>query len=481
MTGHRLLAGAASLDLVPPLGMTMVGHLRRSVSAQRYGAPLQVGALVLDDSHERLVIVSADVIATPGTYATRLREAIAQAADTEPCHVLVNSSHSHAAPPLPGMPKLGGLERRWTESELRFPETLIELASSAASLAVSRLRPARVGAARVEASDLSVNRRQRDSELGTIMGWNPDEACDRGVPVLRIDDLAGASITTLVCYACHPVVVGPDVADFSSDFVGSLRSHVRRGTGGDCQFLQACGGNILPLEAFFDRQGPEEDFGRRLALHALLAREWAETMPTQVKETPYASAHKIAVWRREPTGKEHDYSLGAAERTVRIPLQSPPGLDEIRSLRNDLERRVEDLKQSGAPPEEWNPPSIHIDWAADIERSILDGAVSRELEAPIQALRIGKIGIVALPFEPFCEIGLEINAHSPASFPITLGYSNDALGYLPTEREFGLRGYEPTISHRHYGKPSPVVADAAQLVVRESLELIATLFASELP
>jgi hypothetical protein len=166
---------------------------------------------------------------------------------------------------------------------------------------------------------------------------------------------------------------------------------------------------------------------------------------------------------------------------VRIPLQSPPGLDEIRSLRNDLERRVEDLKQSGAPPEEWNPPSIHIDWAADIERSILDGAVSRELEAPIQALRIGKIGIVALPFEPFCEIGLEINAHSPASFPITLGYSNDALGYLPTEREFGLRGYEPTISHRHYGKPSPVVADAAQLVVRESLELIATLFASELP
>ena len=165
MTEHQLLAGAASLDLLPPLGMTMVGHLRRSVPAQRYGAPLQVGALVLDDSHERLVIVSADVIATPGTYATRLHEAIAHAADTVPSHVLVNSSHSHAAPPLPGMPKLGGLERWWTESELRFPETLIELASSVVSLAVSRLRPARVGAARVEASDLSVNRRQRG--LGT--------------------------------------------------------------------------------------------------------------------------------------------------------------------------------------------------------------------------------------------------------------------------------------------------------------------------
>ena len=62
---------------------------------------------------------------------------------------------------------------------------------------------------------------------------------------------------------------------------------------------------------------------------------------------------------------------------------------------------------------------------------------------------------------------------------MALGYSNDALGYLPTEREFAFRGYEPTISHRHYGKPCPVATHAAELVVREAVELTLQLFASK--
>ena len=105
-----------------------------------------------------------------------------------------------------------------------------------------------------------------------------------------------------------------------------------------------------------------------------------------------------------------------------------------------------------------------------------DGSVEREVLAPVQALRIGEIGITAWPCEPFCELGLEVKERSSAPFPIALGYSNDLIGYVPTRREFDYGGYEPTVSHRHYGKPAPYAHEAGELLVDEVLALTRMLF-----
>lgn len=50
--------------------------------------------------------------------------------------------------------------------------------------------------------------------------------------------------------------------------------------------------------------------------------------------------------------------------------------------------------------------------------------------------------LVLLPGEPFVEIGLAVAAASP--FPVTavVGYSEEYIGYIPTDRAFGNRGYE---------------------------------------
>ena len=93
---------------------------------------------------------------------------------------------------------------------------------------------------------LTVNRRQR-VEGGTILGWNPDEQCDRDVAVIRVDAEDGEAICTVVAFAAHPVVVGPDVPEASSDFVGPLREHVRRWTGGECVFLPGLRGQHRPV------------------------------------------------------------------------------------------------------------------------------------------------------------------------------------------------------------------------------------------
>ena len=96
----------------------------------------------------------------------------------------------------------------------------------------------------------------------------------------------------------------------------------------------------------------------------------------------------------------------------------------------------------------------------------------------MQVLRIGGACISAWPCEPFCELGLEVKERSAAPFPVTLGYSNGLIGYVPTRREYPFGGYEPVVAQRHFGRPAPFAPEAGEQLVRQTLELTAELFAS---
>jgi neutral ceramidase len=474
VSSQTLLAGAASVPITPPVGVDLMGYLRRSEPALGYGQPMEATALVLDDRTTRIVLVGADLVGASGAWAQTIRERIGAAVDAPAHHVLLNSQHTHAAPPTLGWDKIGG-DGEWNDEEIRYAEAVGDLLVSAAAQAARQLRPARLGMARSIAEGLTVNRRQR-VEGGTILGWNPDEKCDRDVAVIRVDDEAGGALCTVVAFASHPVVIGPDVPEASSDFVGPLRDSVRRWTGGDCLFLQGCAGNIVPFESFHTEPGPERVFGERLALAALQARSAAGLAPTRPEQMPYASAIPIAIWRHVPTGEPQDLTLAASERLVSLPLLEPPGLDEIRALRAELEQRVADLQASGEPRTAWNPVKLHVRWAKAIEQRVADGTVERSVEAPVQALRIGGACISAWPCEPFCELGLEVKEQSPAPFPITLGYSNGLIGYMPTRGEYAFGGYEPVVAQRHFGRPAPFAPEAGEQLVRHALELTDELF-----
>jgi hypothetical protein len=119
---------------------------------------------------------------------------------------------------------------------------------------------------------------------------------------------------------------------------------------------------------------------------------------------------------------------------------------------------------------------LHVRWAKAIEQRVADGTVEHEVEVPVQALRIGDACITAWPCEPFCELGLEVKDRSIAPFPVTLGYSNDLVGYVPTRREYPLGGYEPVVAQRHFGRPAPFAPEAGEQLVAHALELTAELF-----
>ena len=467
-------AGMATVECEPPIGVDLVGFLRRHQPTQAHGRhPLEVSALVADDGHRRVAVVALDLGLVVGSYALHLREIIARAAGCSPDRVLVNCQHTHSAPPPPGLIKMGGLSRDLSPQEQQYWENLVLAAGKAASLAASRLGPARMGTGSSLLDNVSVNRRERIATGEVILGYSPSGPCDRAVSVLRfeLDD----RVATVVNFACHPTVLGPDTLEASSDYVGPLRTAVREWTGGECMFLQGCAGNVVPLNSVWDVPGYEITVGRAVALEALRASAQAHPAPRRLDRTEYRSAVPMARYRWVDDG-EFESNVDSAEQEIELRLENLPSIDEVRALRADLQKQVAQLRSSGAGPEKWISIDLHALWAKQIEEQIANGSVKRALRRRVQVIRINQAAIVGLPGEPFNEIGTVIKNSSRAPFTMVCGYTNEALGYVPTSDEYPFGGYEVSLSHRHYGYAAPLARGADHVLQDTARNLLDRLF-----
>jgi hypothetical protein len=83
----------------------------------------------------------------------------------------------------------------------------------------------------------------------------------------------------------------------------------------------------------------------------------------------------------------------------------------------------------------------------------------------IQTFRIGTLGIAAIPFEVFTEIGLEIKDKSPFKSTFTVELANGSYGYLPTPSHHALGGYETWLG------TNKVEQEASVKIVSKVLEL----------
>jgi neutral ceramidase len=92
-----------------------------------------------------------------------------------------------------------------------------------------------------------------------------------------------------------------------------------------------------------------------------------------------------------------------------------------------------------------------------------------QVDVPLQAFRIGDLGIAAIPFETFTETGLEIKSISPVKPIFTIELANGSYGYLPTPEQHAVGGYETWIT------TNKVQTDATRLIVKELMNLFSTI------
>ena len=484
-----LLAGAAAVDITPPFPVDLLGYVRRPLAARSAYEPLMATACIFRDDVDgtTVVVIAADVVGLTTPMADRIRARVGEFVGCQPAAVLLNSSHTHAGPWPGATIKLGGEFDEWTDTELRYWDSVPDRYASAALEAAGRLAPARVSGGLGKVEGIAVNRRERTADGRTILGWNRDGIRDDSVVAIRIDGADGPPlyvdpIATLVSFACHPVVIGPDYPGAGPDFVGPLRSRIQEveRPGSVTVFLQGAAGDALPLEAFRDDDGAlvaAEVFGERLALEAAHAIADRGPYATELDRSDWGSVTPISLYRRRLAEEQPPQVLRTARRIISLPLlELPPVADlerELAERRADLAARAE----RGETRTTMNPIRYHIAWLELQLRQEADGGRATAIDGEIWAARIGDCAIVGAPGEIFGAIGSAVRAQSPAPVTIFAGYSQGTLGYVATPDEYPHGGYEPSVSHRGYGQSAPFSPEVAGIIERTAVELLNELFA----
>ena len=424
-----LRAGAAAVDITPQdWPLPMIGSFRYRPANGAHD-PLNSRALVLDDGTETVAIALVDSCYIPReTLDAAKRKAEAETGIPSD-RMLIAATHTHTAPPPAlGVGLRGPEPAPSTDNEERYSRQLIDGIAESIATAFESLEPAEIGWASTELPDEVFNRRwlmkegaiSADPFGGTTdrVRMNPPAASpdlvepsgpvDPEVVALSIRKVSGQPLALLANYSLHYVgniPAGLVSADYFGEFCRAIATRLQA----DDQFVgilsNGTSGNINNID-FTKRRSSKEPFEQA----RLVAGKLADVV---------ARAHEEIVHSREAELGMEQFELTLAKRKP-----TPQILDQSRAMLR------------GISPSELTRPLIYAQRAIALH----DGP--DDVSVVLQAIRIGDLGIAALPFETFVETGLAIKSASPLQQTFVISLANGAEGYLPTPEHHALGGYE---------------------------------------
>lgn len=456
-----LKAGTARTDITPPEGIAHAGWgAQTHQRAEGVDMPLFCTALYVCDEAGDTEIVMLDI--DDGIISVE-RDRELRAAITRDCgipqdHIRISYTHTHSGPVNGTSWIVEGAEliEPWLQS---IPPSAVEAVRQARAAAI----PARVTTGSGQC-DINVNRRPRAENGAMFTGRNWDGFVDREVLVTAIDGEDGEPVATIVNYACHPTIMAQDNRLITPDYPGAMRKVVEQNIGGMCLFLQGCAGNIGPVDGFTGDLAVYRRAGLRLGLEVARVRLGIDPVPRDerlVKIEP--SGADLGLYVDEQSGEPDDTVAAAVER-VTIPARELPGLVEVRRRFEAAQKTLEAVRSATGDPEKIKAaafPAKRAYIALNIAEVFGTGG---SVDLPVQVIRLGDTAFVALPVEPFAEIGVEVKKRSPADWTVVGGYSNGYYGYMPMEYAYPEGGYEVTTS--------PFAPGAAEQTIEACVESI---------
>ncbi|HEY7327477.1 MAG TPA: neutral/alkaline non-lysosomal ceramidase N-terminal domain-containing protein [Gemmataceae bacterium] len=221
---EELQAGAASVDITPPIGFAMWGYAaRKDRPSLGVRDRLRARALVLAAGNNRIALVSLDLGRAPTRASMAVIRRRLKPAGIE--HVFLVASHTHHGPVL----ELDDWPSENKSYVRELEQKLVDVIVSAATA----IKPARLGIA----SNQTNHNRNRQSK-------RDDAPIDRDLLVMRVEDMDGKTIAHAINFAAHPTL--RDVAErrFSADYPGVLADLVEKETKAPCLFLQGAAGDL---------------------------------------------------------------------------------------------------------------------------------------------------------------------------------------------------------------------------------------------
>lgn len=452
---NEFSAGAAAVDITPDAWpLPLIGSFRYRPATSAHD-PLHSRALAVRSGDSTVAIAVVDSCYIPRDTTDEAKRRIEASSGLPADRVLVAATHTHSAPPpAPGI-GLRGLEaEKHEENEARYAERLIQGIAASVIQAIARLEPAQVGWATASLPGQVFNRRWYMSE-GSIppdpfggttdrVRMNPPFAdpdlvrpsgpVDPEVAVLSFVSARGEPIAIVANYSLHYVggiPAGQVSADYFGEFTRTIASRLGAGANFVAMLSNGTSGNINNLD-FSKPRVRKEPFEQ--VRH--VASELADVVAAAYEEIKHVAVADVAMEQSE---------LSLARRKP------------SRSLLNRSRQLLEE------PPE-----SVTARQVIYAQRAIALHDGPENVSVILQAIRIGEVGIAALPFETFVETGLAIKDQSPLRPSFVIELANGAEKYLPTPEHHELGGYETWLG------TSTVEKQASVMIESELLGLLRT-------
>lgn len=348
-------AAIAVRNVTPDPLLPVSGGVGPSKPTSRKLGELTVRALVLESDGTRVAICSTDFLGFPGVLCDRVRRQVPGIAAQ---NILIGATHNHSGPDCYGFPDRNGK----TAADMSYLDGVCKKLADAINEAVERLQPARIR--------IATGRARGKIAYNYYAEQLYDPRCD----VVQALDLEGKPLATLVNYACHPEVIGPDQGILSPDFVGPLYDRLRERTGAPGIFVNGALGGMVTA----DCRGPDgkdmQTWGECKRIGNLLADESLRI----VADAPF---------RKDP-------SLFCAATTVELPIE------------NEMLLSIVKLSPLGfAPGEKGIATQVNIVNLADAQ-------------------------MLTIPGEALPNIGYYLKRKMHGKHNLLLGLTNDAFGYI---------------------------------------------------
>ncbi|MCX6955290.1 MAG: neutral/alkaline non-lysosomal ceramidase N-terminal domain-containing protein [Verrucomicrobia bacterium] len=431
-------AGAARGDITPDLGIMIVGGFS-PYPAKHIHDPLYVRALVFDDGKQRIAFAICDNLGMPREVCDEARRLTAQLTGIPASHVLVAGTHTHSAgsarPSLgPATDRPGGALVATTELNA-YQRMIARRVADTVQCAVNNLTPAKLGWGAGSLPSQVFNRRWhvksedvRRNPFGGVdtVRMNPPVASpelirpagptDPEITFLSVQTTAGRPLALFANYSLH-YVGGVMANTISADYFGCFSSRIEELLGAEKQDPPFVG--ILT-------NGTSGDINNNDVL--------AKRAPKAPYEAMRAVANEVAAEvLRAAEDIQYRDTLTLDARALELPLAA-------RRPTPEMVARARDLLAKPAGPAAWHPNE-----RVYAERVLQIADLPADVTIPLQAFRLGDLGIAAIPCEVFAETGLELKATTPFAKSFTLEIANGYYGYLPTPPQHKLGGYETWI------------------------------------
>lgn len=424
---HLFHAGAAAVDITPTTFPVLVNGYMNERTAEHVNDHLMSRALVLDDGKMRLAIVVVDSLMIKRDLLDKAKQTASKATGIPIEHILISSTHTHTAASAMGC--LG------CRADPIYTSFLPREISKSIIQATKNLVPARIGWTSIQDRQHNHSRRwiyrsdyiatdpfgQRNVRANLNPGYQstkhigPSGPIDPDLSLLAVQKIDGKPLAVLGNYAMHYFDAStPISADFcgrfgykfaellnikSSKFVGIMS----QGSSGDSSWIDYSQPKIkTDLNTYTEEVA-------KIALAGYKNIKFHDWVPLTMTETT------LKLSRRAPDAKQ---LIWAKEELSRISFRS-----NLRSILAKL-----GFNKSYTISEIYARELIYLH-------------EEPEVKLKLQAIRIGNLGITAIPNEVYGITGLKLKRQSPFQTTINIALANGAQGYIPPPEQHVLGGY----------------------------------------